>query len=134
MQPRELLLLSNPETRNALDTFTKFSGNVQVAKLRANQLIEQEVDEFEVPEDVIRNAVAKPRFDEVHVQKFVERLRAEKIYGTVGSSKMNLNSETRVLESCCGPNGQRDSSLQAAKMLRSGTLLTTYPDSYTSCP
>ena len=92
-------VLSNPETRKALDTLTKFFGNVKDATLRANQLIEQEVDGFEIPHDVIPNLIAKLRFDEDDLQKFVERLRAEKVNGTVGSLKMNLNSEARAAES-----------------------------------
>ena len=71
-------VLSNPETRKALDTFIKFSGNVRGATLRATQFIEQEVDGFEVPEDVIRNEMTNPRFDKDEVHEFVERLRAEK--------------------------------------------------------
>ena len=52
-------LLSNPETRKALDTFIKISGNIKDATFRATQFIEQEVDGFEVPEDVVRNAIPK---------------------------------------------------------------------------
>ena len=43
--------------------------------------------------------MAKIRFDEDDVHKFVERLRAGKINGAVESLKVNLNSETRFAES-----------------------------------
>ena len=64
-------VLSNTETRKALDTFEKFSGNVKGARLQETQFIKQEVDEFEFPEGVIRNAIAKLRFDEYDVHKLV---------------------------------------------------------------
>ena len=74
-------VLRNPETRKALDTFVKSAGNTRGATLRATQFIEQEVSGVEVPEDVVRNAMDKLRFDEDDAHKFFERLRAEKRSG-----------------------------------------------------
>ena len=67
--------------------------------MRGTQFIEQDVDGVQVPEDVVRNAMAKLRFDNDDAHKFVEPLRAEKRSGAVENLKVSLNSESGLAES-----------------------------------
>ena len=76
---RSSTVMENPKARKAIDAFVKFDGNQKGATLRLTRCLSESVDGIVVPEDVVRNTLAKHRFNVDDADSFVKLLHMKKI-------------------------------------------------------
>ena len=60
---RSSTFMENPKARKAINTFLNFGGNQKGATLRLTRYLSERVDGIVVPEFVVRNKLAKHRFN-----------------------------------------------------------------------